>query len=333
MAYLTKYSFSQLCKTTEIEIKTKDDFYTLFMEYVLDDYRVYKIFNSLDVKNIIQQVVLLNSELFKDEKTIKIFKKEFSEVPERKDNLRYVFKIEGKVKYHLYKDCEFLDRGFRNFNTPDEFFELEPPDDYRMEDGNRKQIYRNEAIEELREWFIKNDFTLKRLEEGKIHTENIIMRYNAYFPKKYKGIKELNLKYKLLEKRDGNALKDSIGGILQRNIDLVKDKLYTLVEQRQNLCNLIILDKIISKHDYLYDKTEVEIKEKLNKLKIEDRIFKNHYTIQNLKDFKQIIENYIKVKYRFDEDIFSPEFLEKYNLECCKSCNDRKINEQLNRII
>ena len=36
-----------------------------------------------------------------------------------------VFEIKGKVKYHLYQDCESLHKGFRNFNIPKELHGLE----------------------------------------------------------------------------------------------------------------------------------------------------------------------------------------------------------------
>lgn len=317
MAYLTPNSFYQLCRETEVEMDSKD-FYSFFKEYISDDYNIYKMFNKFNLHDLIQKVILSSNE-FPD---IKIKKREYKNVEERKDDLSYVFEIKGKVKYHLYQDCESLHKGFRNFNTPIEFFSLEN---------------KEEAISELREWFIKNDFTVERYEKGEFHIETVIMRYNAYFPKKYKGLKELNENYKLLEiKGAGKSPKE-----IDVNVENILKKLAEYSEERKNLCNMIILDKFLCKHDYLWDKLEdEEIKEKIKSFNIDDEVFLKHYTTKFIKKFwkrhyeiktevLKLLNKLIQYKYDFRDKDFEVNFLEQYNLGCCHYCNNRKVNEIL----
>ncbi len=312
MAYLTPYSFYQLCREYEVEMDSKN-FYSLFLKYIINDYNIYKLFNKFNLHDLIQKVMLSSNDF----PNIKIKKREYRNVEERKDNLRYVFEIKGKVKYHLYQDCEFLHKGFRNFNTPDEFFELENKD---------------EAISELRKWFIKNDFTMERFEKGKFRIRTVVMRYNAYFPKKYKGLKKLNEDYKLLEIIEAKSPKE-IG-----NVESILKKLAEYSEERKSLCNMIILDKFLCKHDYLWDKGDEEIKEKIKSFNIDDKVFLKHYTTKFIRGFwkkhyeiktevLKLLNKLIEYKYDFRDKNFEDNFLEQYNLECCYYCNNRRVVE------
>lgn len=311
MAYLTSYSFKQLCRETEVEIDSYD-LYQFFRDYISKDYNLYKMFNKSNILGLLQKVALLSNDDFSEKI---IIKRKYREVEERRDNYDYIFEIKGKVKYHLYKDCIFLDRGFRNFNVPEDFKALGI-----------------EAIVELRRWFIKNDFTLERYEKGEFHLDVVIMRYNAYFPKKYKELKELNPSYKLLE------IKNSGG---PREVKNILKELGEYSEERKELCNLIILDKFLSKYDYLHDKKDEEIKEKISSFnKKYDYVFWKHYTIKHLRDFWQkhhaikikvleLLYEFILIRYDIENKNFDEVILEKYNLECCKTCNDRHIIEKL----
>ena len=86
---------------------------------------------------------------------------------------------------------------------------------------------------------------MERFEKGEFHIDTVVMRYNAYFPKKYKGLKKLNREYKLLEIIEAKSPKE-IG-----NVESILKKLAEYSEERKSLCNMIILDKFLCKHDYL----------------------------------------------------------------------------------
>ena len=43
---------------------------------------------------------------------------------EKKDSKEFVFDKEGKTKYHLTGDCEFIKKDYLDFNIPDEIREL-----------------------------------------------------------------------------------------------------------------------------------------------------------------------------------------------------------------
>lgn len=104
---------------------------------------------------------------------------------------------------------------------------------------------------------------------------------------------------------------------------------------------MIILDKFLCKHDYLWDKLEdEEIKEKIKSFNIDDEVFLKHYTTKFIKKFwkrhyeiktevLKLLNKLIQYRYDFRDKDFEVNFLEQYNLDCCHYCNNRKVNEIL----
>lgn len=147
MAFITKASYTQFCKEYEIEI---DDnrLLELFKEYILDDEEAFKIFNKVEIRSLLTQTVILLDEGERNKFVFK--KKEYKGVDERKDNLDYIFKIGGRLCYHIDRNCKKLNGGFVNFNTPAELSE-------KKDDPEIQKI-----IQELRNWFVINGFTVER---------------------------------------------------------------------------------------------------------------------------------------------------------------------------
>ena len=72
MAYLTPYSFYQLCREYEVEMDSKN-FYSLFLKYIINDYNIYKLFNKFNLHDLIQKVMLSSNDF----PNIKIKKREY----------------------------------------------------------------------------------------------------------------------------------------------------------------------------------------------------------------------------------------------------------------
>ena len=318
MAFITSYTFFQLCNKLDVEPIT----YDLFKRFIIDNKNIFRIFNSLDLKNFIIQAKLLdenNSDEDNKDRKIVVFNK----IHDRKDDKSYVFKIGGKAKYHLFRDCENLHKGFKNFNVPADF----PKDN----------------IQELRDWFLKNDFTVENLEKGTIHLDTIIMRYNALFPFKYEDVKPLNSTYNLLETRATKRI-DKLETFDQNKLT---NNFERILFERYTLCNFNLLP-LLSKYDFLYDKADdSEIYTKLSKIinsNPEIKSFIKMYKMKNLKNFwkthfllrKDAINNifeFIKWKYNFAEKEFKPTFLEDYNIELCHACKIRKESIELKDLL
>ena len=318
MAFITKTSYNLFCREMEVDIDDSQ-LLEIFKKHILDDENIFKIFSKNEIKSLLIQTFILLDE--NERNTFKI-KKKYIEVKDRKDNLDYIFEIKGRLCYHTNRNCPRLNGGFKNFNTPSELKE--------KKDNPEVQ----KIIEELRNWFIANNYTLDRYKNGKFTVEQVVMRYNLYFPIRYKDYwKSLNENYKLLEEKGSEVVGKENTEPTKFDYENTMKNLNDILYRRYEICNLN-KSFLLAKYNYLYNKTDEEIIKKVIELDITERL--NDVRIDAIRRFlkgchdlnneaKKIITEYIK--YNFNEKEFDPKFLEEYNFEACKSC-ERTLSEE-----
>lgn len=325
MAFITKSAYIEFCNLIDINVD-KEELLKLFHKYIIEDDRFFKLFNKIEITNLLKQIVLLL-----DDEEIKEFQITYKthNYVSREDNLKYIIPINKKLSYHLSKECERLNAGFINFNTPEDFFNLPNSE---------------EAINDLRIWFAQNNFTPERFKNGEFSIDIVVARYNMYFPKKY-GIKSLNESYKLLEEKKSLGV---VGTKVPVIFDLQStlEKLGNIIAERYYLCNFE-KSHVLAQYSYLHEKSDNEIKEKLKDLGLMDKIYEKRDIIHFLgistkgydenkaltiiKNFLkrnhelkkkafEILSNYIRYKYNSDNKEFEPNFLEEHGFTLCKTC-------------
>lgn len=333
MAYLTNSAFFRLANQIEFEEISHIDI-DFFYKEIYDDKGLYYFFNQLDLKNLFNTKRLLETEDF----TAVVHRK----VSKRPDERRFIYTRETAIKYHLFQDCEALNRGFRDFRIPEDIKDIDDDE------------FKEEIIEELRDWFKENNFTRERLDRGEIRKETIIMRYNNKFPVEYGelGVKRLELNSNLLIvdiKSSGVTEVDRFFDIAQfrNNLENLKRERYNLINSFYNGTTIISKENLnkMSKNDYLINKTDWKIENELNRIiGSEFSEYLNHRSRQSgmiiVKSFlrrhykmKQKVRNllldYFKWKYDLKNKDYDIIFLEDFNIECCKYCSDRKNKNDL----
>ena len=320
MAFITKTSYLRFCREIEVEFDDNQLLET-FKKYILDDENISNIFSKHEIKSLLVQTIILLDET---ERNKFVINKKYTEVEAREDNLDYIFEIKGRLCYHTNRNCPRLNGGFKNFNTPSEL--KEKKDDPKVQD----------IIEELRHWFKINGFTLDRYKNGEFTREQVVMRYNLYFPKRYEGIcNPLNENYKLLEEKGSEVVGKENTEPTKFDYENTMKNLNDILYRRYEICNFN-KSFLLAKYNYLYNKTDEEIIKKIEELDIIERL--NDVGIDAIRRFlkgchdlnseaKKIITEYIKYKYNFNEKEFDPKFLEEYNFEACRSC-ERTFSEE-----
>ena len=325
MAFITKTSYNLFCREMEVDIDDSQ-LLEIFKKHILDDENIFKIFSKNEIKSLLIQTFILLDE--NERNTFKI-KKKHIEVKDRKDNLDYIFEIKGRLCYHTNRNCPRLNGGFKNFNTPSELKE--------KKDNPEVQ----KIIEELRNWFIANNYTFGRYKTGEFTVEQVVVRYNLYFPIRYKDYcKSLNENYKLLEEKGSEVVGKENTEPTKFDYENTMKNLNDILYRRYEICNFN-KSFLLAKYNYLYNKTdeeiikkviELDITERLNDVGIDDirRFLKGCHDLNN--EAKKIITEYIKYKYNFNEKEFDPKFLEEYNFEACKSCEKTLSEEKMEEI-
>lgn len=360
--YLTKASFMKLCKSKSEVLIDKGDLHDIFRKYIIDDYRIYKIFTSNEIKKFIAQLYFLKDN--PEAESIKVQVRQFNKVSKEEDSYKYIYNKGGAVKYHLYNDCELMKKTYIDYRVPQEFEHLIEPENleeflikngktlegyirrlrhYELfeNDETRKNLneyedilqkyeevssdeeYRKKAVNELRALFINSNDKVEFIERI----------YNKEWLGKYIGLKKLREGY--FEGFKQEKYNSGHTGDTEFDYKDMIEKLQNIIINRTEICNLQILDKYISKYDYLYDKDNETIKAKLKELDIKDKIFLQHYTISQLKDFwknhrilkdeaTHLIDKYIQWKYDLKQKEFTEEMMKKYGLECCVFCENRR---------
>ncbi len=297
MAYLTKYNFSKLCQTIEINRHISMD---AFLKYIYDDKEVYYILNKMEIEFLFKYKMML-----KDEK--KFLVEFYKEIPEREDTKTMVFNRGGKIKYHLTDKCKLLRKDYIDFDIPIDI----------QEEGD-------EAIEEYRNWFKSNNYG-ENYKLGKITKDRIIRDFNLKYPSKY-GLKPIENNSNILVVEIPNSSKEQL--IEEFDIKGFKERITALKTKWRNYFPCKV-SRTFSKYKYLLRKSDEEIKSKMTELFTEH--FADNYGIENLKNkfliskrinnevISELLE-YFKWTYEIDNKEFDILTLEKFGLECCNSC-------------
>src|SRR5690606_26008763 len=140
MAYLTESTYNRLIQsldTTFDKVMTQEFFTT----HIYNNPLLYTLFNKLYLKWIFSHFYILKNNL-----TLKYFK--YVEV--KKDSYEFVFNKGGKPTYHLFEDCKFMTKEFKDLYIP--FKHLKENESFQK---NNYQKYKA-LVEDYREWFIGN---------------------------------------------------------------------------------------------------------------------------------------------------------------------------------
>ena len=302
MAYLTNYTFSKLSR--KLEVKQEIDL-ELFLNKVYNDPKIFRLFNKFEIRYLFVYKQLLESlETF--QKTYYLF------VPEREDTKKLVFEKGGKLKYHLNKECRLINNNFIDFTIPIEITE-------------KGDI----IVQEYRDWFkskgYAEDYFLKKLDLSKV-----VFDYNMIFPPRY-GVSPLNENYKLImDIANSNDIK------VEENFDfdLFLSNIDHLEKKHENIFSCKT-SRILSKFDYLLNKSDYEIKQKISELFCDE--FIDNFGMNKLKNLlneaKNIkyeimvnLLNFFKWTYKLSEKDFEPFILEKFGLVCCEGCKKNEAN-------
>lgn len=196
-----------------------------------------------------------------------------------------------------------------------DFLDFHIPDDI--------QNHSNIAVEDYRTWFRDNYF-LERYILNEITPSEIVFQYNVKFPPKY-NISILNEDYKLVEN-----IPNKQNYTLTSDFDFEKFT-YEMAHLKKMYANVFSnkVLRILSKHDYLLNRSDYEISTKLATIFTPQ--FVSNYGINNVKEklvtaksikfeiMKNLIE-YFKWTYGLNEKDFNEVVLENFGLECCAFC-------------
>ena len=327
MAYLTESSYRQLIERVEIRNVERIDkqFFTTNIFY--NEYLFY-FFNQFELKRLFKEKIILSGD--------KAFVLVYKEVPQRKDNLNYVLEIKGKVKYHKDDKCIALNRGFKNFFMPEPIVRLE-----REKPEKHKNL-----VEEIRNWFEINNFTVDRYINGEINDNILTTEFNQNFPSKF-DIEPISVSqsekgqfhWYIERKTTGNI---GVEKVFDYNEFLIK--VSDCIKKREYLCNSTTMQNL-SRYDFLTNRTDIEIENYILEsilngyLKNVSDIFITNYGIENLKEFWQkhinlkqeafnLLSDYFKWTYNFKDKSFEEVFLKDFNIESCGLCYERINNKQ-----
>jgi hypothetical protein len=296
MAYLTNYTYKKLC--FNLDIKEEINLNT-FLQHIYNDPKVYYFFNKLDLKYLFNMKNILENEV-----DYKI--NHFKYVPLREDSKSFVFEKTEKLKYHLNSDCKMLKKDYQNYTVPVDIKDLG-----------------YETVEIYRNWFKENNFK-ERFEKGEIDKEAILFRYNSKFPGLL-NVPVLNENYELIKTLDNT------GDICEDEKFDYQEFLMTIdecIKHRENTIQCDVL-RTLSKFDYLVNKSDTEIDEKMTMLFSPE--FTKNYGVDNirkfLKEFRVIkfkvmqnLINYFKWTYDTKSHDFDTITLEHFGLKCCGHC-------------
>lgn len=309
MAFVTEYTFGSLANTFElrdgIDYITKD----FFVEQIYPDSRLFSIFNQYNLKKLYTYKFLLENH-----KELEAY--DFVET--RKDTRKYVFDRGGKMKYHLFEDCDTINSSYKDYIIPEE-------------------VRERNLVDEFRSWFEFNKFKEKDI-AGEQILELMILSYNSGFAKKY-NLPYLNPDYELIVNKINSGAKEVDYNF---DINVFKDKINIITNERYNICSSRTM-MYLGNYDYLFKKSDFEIENKLqqlseNKPELIGRNFIQNYRIENLRIFFkihhnlkteafQLLANYFRWTYNLDKISFNEYTLQHFGLICCKVCS--RVNLQM----
>lgn len=329
MAYLTEYSFNQLIQNVEVPEVDRIDKY-FFKKNIFDNDYLYYFFNQFELKNLFKEKLLVGGNESN-------FKMVYQEVPKRVDRSNYVLKIEGNVKYHKNNSCKALNYGFKNFFIP------EPIAILREDEPDKHE----KLVNEIREWFEQNNYTVQRYIDEEINDRSLTLAFNKKFPTEFEiepitiSANEKNqFQWYIEKKSSGNR---EIENSFDNNKFL--QEIGNLIYERDELCNSYTM-KNLSRYDFLINRENNEIEEYLisaiekGYLKNVEEVFLENYGLPRLKEFwdkhrnlkskaLNLLSDFYKWTYNFNENSFDEVFLETYNLKPCRQCYERLSAEEL----
>jgi hypothetical protein len=302
MDFITKYTFSKLCRN--LDIKKEIDLQT-FKDHIYNDEILFYIFNKFELKYLFNYKNLLEN----DEQYIAEY---YQYVPKTIDTKSYVFEKPRKLKYHLTGDCEFLNSDYVDFHIPKDITDLGL-----------------EAVNEFRTWFKSKEYAQKYF-NGTLSNSKVVFDFNMKFPSKY-NIKPLNENYKLvLELENSNTCKIKS----EFEYDDFKENIKIIKRKRNNRFGCGISKKL-TKFDYLLYKSDNEIKTKISE--IFSNQFVDNYGLDNLRELfkdskkykKELLENlviFFKWSFYNRNLAIGNRTLDKFGLECCNKCAENNRN-------
>lgn len=319
--FLTNSSFKQLTRYSNTRTYDEKVALEIFKSYY-DNWKFYKMFNKNDIKFLYKQFLLLSGE------SENVF---YNEVKDRKDDLKYILELKGKLKYHLFPDCIGLNRGFRNFFVPEPIA--------RIEDLNSRLM----LIQEIRDWFKINNYTIDSYIEGKINDKTLTIAFNSYFPIKFQ-IEPITIsqsdknQFKWYIEMESGSVKVEKGYSME---DFLKN-VSIIISDRNNLCRLSKQLYNLSKFDYLIskplDEIKISLKESITNGFLKDvddsfligfgwnnlnQFWKDHINIKNRAKFE--FTELLKWKFNLPDNSLKNITLEDFNFECCNLCQEKNI--------
>lgn len=294
MAYITSYTLHQLTRSlaNSKRIIPKEE----FIAHVYKDPRVYEYLNNLERSYFFNFTQILKEPI-----------KYLNHVKKRPDTGTYVRERESKLVYHIYPECELLNKDFIGFRIPLEVQELD-------------------LIEQFREWFEKNKFIEKFL-DNQIRKDAILFQYNLNFAPKY-DLPKLNEDYKLIDERlnSGHEFIDE-----KFNLQDFYKEISNWVYQAENRLPISAW-KLLGKWHSFGNKSLEEIADLLDRLDI-DHNFRRYNTVETIKEvlkehhaavikLMRLLRVYFCWTYKLDGKPFDIVTLEHFNLKCCSQCEE-----------
>lgn len=309
MAYITKYTYNKLC--TRLEIKC-DVTLELFLENLLDDEKLFYIFNKKELKLLfIYKMLLIDENNFLVEY--------YKEVPERVDSFERVFDKGGKLKYHQFGECKMMQNDYLDFSIPKDI-----------------QVIGEEAVREYREWFTTNDFAMK-IKNKEITPSEINRIFNFKYPNKY-GIPPVDENSKMIIIEKPNSSFHEIES--EFNLETFREKIESLKVEYDYQCQSPVSKRLSKFHNARHFST-ILIHELIGKYFGDN--FINNYGLEKLlekwsnigriiEEILVLLRNYIlwstgRVQYEFNTLT-----LEIFGLACCNSCKNDSINAAFKNI-
>lgn len=320
MAFLTEYSYRQLIQRIEIKNVDRID-QQFFKTNIYDNDYLFYFFNQFDLKNLFAEKIALSGG-------DNAFSITYKKVPVRKDNQTYIFEIKGNVKYHKNNQCEALNRGFKNFKIPEPVVKLEKIDSEKHQ----------KIVKSIRQWFENKNYTVERYIAGEINDKLLTANFNTIFPEKY------DIGPIIISQSDKNQFQWYIEKKSTGNIEIKKSfnhndfiiEIAELLKKRDFICNSRTMQNL-SKFDFLVNKKDEEILRQIKNsieqgyLKNVEPVFIDNYGLKELKVFwnnhielkrkaSNLLSEYFKWTYNYDQETFDEIFLENFNLKACNLC-------------
>lgn len=278
--YITRSNCKKLPSFFELDDSvSKDDVFLCIYEKDLRDF-----LNELEAQTLYKLKMILNQ----DEKRLKVKKENESQ---QYFSAKYVFSVGSKPKYHLYKDCKYLNQDFDNYLIPVEI----------KEKGQ-------DAIRQFQQYCVDH---IKLFRE---EPEKFWKRVAVYFRIKNlpKHISYRNSEYNEVSSASIDNIRDNINTIYNKLHDMLYAKNFTRYQ------------KDIKRYRYKNANQLSEL-DKIQELKNDRELMS---IIKNFFELKKDITNLLFTLYvketNMDDYCLPIELLENFGFSLCKECENRQ---------